>query len=199
MAHPARREAAERLASDVGAVGIAFDLTGAGEVANGNEAWRLAVAAGVDWAIVLQDDAVPIPGFKEHAETALTAAPAACVSFYTGTGRPRQDIVRKAVTEADEQNAAWLQHPSLLWGVAVALRADLAAPFLDWEYRRPLAYDQRLSVYCKETGTRIAYTHPSLTDHADGPTLLTHSWGPPRSPRRAWRLGPQTGNGSINF
>lgn len=194
MAHPAREAEALRLAQQVGAYAVSLDTAGEGEVVNGLRAWALAVEADADWTIVLQDDAVPVPGFTDHVATVLAGAPSDCVSFYTGTGRPRQDIVRAAIHHADANSSAWLTHPSLLWGVAVALRTGTARDFLNWEPPRPLAYDQRISAYCRHARIRVSYTHPSMVDHADGPTLLMHSWGPPKAPRRAWRVGLPTGS-----
>jgi hypothetical protein len=92
MGHVTRLEQAHRLADQQHAL-LALDAGGLGENACGDLAWRYAAGRG-DWSIVLQDDAVPVPYFREHALAALgelSLEPRdAVVSFYTGTGRARR-------------------------------------------------------------------------------------------------------------
>jgi hypothetical protein len=187
MAHLDRLEQARRLADQLGA-SLAVDSGGLGENANGDVAWTLHDEH-ADWHVVLQDDAQPVDGFAEHAAAALEHAPRTAVSFYVGTGRPRQESVERAVHVADATDVAWLTHPTLLWGVAVAMPTEHVAPFLAWARSNRLPYDRRIGAYWQRARIPVRYTWPSLVDHADGPSLLRHPWGPPKAPRRAWRLG----------
>jgi hypothetical protein len=187
MAHVARYDTAITLATSLEAA-LALDDGTHGENANGDHAWS-AYDPDADWHVVLQDDAQPIPGFADHAADALEHAPRTAVSFYTGTGRPRQPQVANAIATADALESPWLQHATLLWGVAVAMPTEHVAPFLHWAKTSPLAYDRRIGAYWQRAGIPIRYTHPSLVDHADEGTLLRHPWGPPTAPRKAWRLG----------
>lgn len=188
MAHPARADQAKALANQVGA-SIAFDY-GKGQNVTGDFAWRLGLSVrSADWVIVLEDDAVPIPGFRKHAEAALAHIPQdSLISFYTGTGQPRPEKVAKAVAEADAAGNAWLECDALLWGVAVALPAGRVPEMLESVVTHPdTRYDTRLSNWAYGIGLPIFYTNPSLVDHADGPSLI-HRPGQ-RPPRRAHRVG----------
>ena len=190
MAHSARYDTAVDLAQSLGA-GLALDDGTLGETRNGDHAWACH-DRDADFHVVLQDDALPIPGFAVHAAAALAARPASLVSFYVGTGRPRQHRVSTAIARATVDGCAWLSAETLLWGVAVAMPTEHIAPFLDWAADSRLPYDRRLGAYANHAGLPIHYTHPSLVDHADGPTLLRHPWGPPRAPRHAWVTGTPT-------
>jgi hypothetical protein len=188
MGHTARQQQARRLARDLSCPAM-FDTPelGLGEVANGNRAW--ACARHADWHAVLQDDALLVPGFLEALPRALAAADHSIVSLYTGTGRPLQRSVESAIRVADARGWAWLEHRTLLWGVAVAMPTGLAPDFLAWGAGQPGPYDERIGRFARERRIPVLYTHPSLVDHADGPTLLQHKVGPPTAPRRAHRLG----------
>jgi hypothetical protein len=187
MAHTSRQAEASELAQRLGAR-ISMDDGSRGETANGDRAWA-AHDPGSDWALTLQDDALPIDGFLGHALAALAHAPPTAVSFYVGTGRPMQPRVARAATKADKSGAAWLSCYQLLWGVAVAMPTHHIDHFLAWAKDRTEPYDTRVGAYWHEQGVPIRYTWPSLVDHADGPTLLAHPWGPPKAARKAWRLG----------
>jgi hypothetical protein len=187
MAHADRIDQAERLAATTGAKLLVDDGT-LGEIANGDQAWGLHDPE-ADWHLVLQDDAQPIDNLLHHVTAALEHAPRTAVSLYVGTGRPKQDAVQRAIQLATDRGTAWLEHPTLLWGVAVAMPTDHIGPFLQWAKTSHLPYDRRIGAYWQQVRTPVRYTWPSLVDHADGPTLVTHPWGPPKAPRRAWRVG----------
>jgi hypothetical protein len=184
MAHATRHMQAEHLAASLEA-GISMDNGNLGETANGDRAWS-GHDRDSDWALTLQEDALPIDGFLDHARAALEHAPPTAVSFYVGTGRPRQPLVKAAIATADSIGASWLQCVTLLWGVAVAMPTAHIDPFLAWAKDSDLVYDRRIGAYWQHLGIPVRYTWPSLVDHADGPTLLDHH---PRSPRKAWRVG----------
>jgi hypothetical protein len=190
MAHVDRADQASALAESVGA-DIAWDslLLDYGEVVNGDRAWAMR-DPDADWHIVLQDDAVPVDGFLEHAANALAHADG-MVSFYLGTGRPQQVAVGIAVAEADRRGAAWLQSTNLFWGVAVAMRTKYVDEFLAWGGPRVTigTYDKRLSIFAHASYQQVSYTLPCLVDHADGPSLVDHPWGAADMKRRAWRVG----------
>jgi hypothetical protein len=187
MGHVNRQAQAEALAARLGA-GLSLDDGTMGENTNGDHTWAIH-NPDTDWALTLQDDAQPIDQLLHHTAAALEHAPRTAVSLYVGTGRPKQDQVERAVHTATATGAAWLEHPTLLWGVAVAMPTDHIAPFLAWASTNHLPYDKRIGAYWQRARIPVRYTWPSLVDHADGPTLVTHPWGPPKSPRRAWRLG----------
>ncbi len=192
MAHPGRQQQATALA-DTLAARIAWDTHDRGEVWCGDEAWLMHDPR-TDWWIVLQDDAEPIDGFLTYAKAALHYAPSGLVSFYTGTGRPHHLAVGRAVKNAERRGYAWMQHPTLMWGVAVAMPTPMVPVFMRWGHSSRLTfYDKRLSAFAGAIDKPVRYTNPSLVDHADGPTLLRHPWGEPTMRRKAWTLGaPKT-------
>lgn len=185
MAHPSRRPAAEALAGTLGAT-VHFDA-GGGENSTGDAAWS-ACPAGSAWHVVVQDDAVPVPDVAQEARKALSEAPTGVVGLYYGTNYPAS-VARAATAagrRADETGAAWLVGRRLCWGVAVAVRADLVPAMLRAVAGSRVPYDRRLAHWAITHGLPVAYTWPSLFDHADGPTLT----GRPRpKPRRAHRVG----------
>lgn len=188
MAHPARTEQAVKLAAEIDAP-IVFD-TDNDEWQTGARAWQSLADSGASFAAVVQDDALPIDGFRRHLEQVAAAMPdrTAC-SLYVGTGRPRAEQVRRAVTEADRTDASWLECDGLLWGVAVMLPTEHITPLLHWAQASPLPYDQRISAWYRSRGQRVRHCWPSIVDHADGERLVD-TGGPPTSPRRAWHTGP---------
>lgn len=192
MAHPLRIEQAVRLADHVEADGIAWDECG-DEWDTGARAWAKGSPLSdwtSDWHLVLQDDALPVPGLRDQLDRAVKHCPRTAVSLYVGTGRPRQAAIRRAIARADAEHAAWLEYPWLLWGVAVMLPVEYIHTMIGWANMQPRerAYDQRLSWYFRTVLQRpVRYTWPSLVDHADGPTLIAHSQPPVE--RRAHRVG----------
>jgi len=181
MAHPSRAPQALALARQIDAL-TAWDERN-DEWDNGARAWRTTDPA-ADWAVVVQDDAVPVPNFRHHLERALAKTPRTGISLYVGTGRPRAERVRRAAHEATRQGASWLECDSLLWGVAIALPAEHVDPMLDWAQHQRQPYDQRISAWYRRSRKQpVRMTWPSLVDHADGPTLVKS--GRPAVPRHA--------------
>jgi hypothetical protein len=191
MAHISRVEAANALLAKIAGDLMVIDHgepSVAGENANGNLAWRGLSGSGAEWAIVLQDDALPIEGFREYAEQALKLAPETAVSFYVGTGRPLAAQVSHTLQLADQHGATWLEADELYWGVAVAMPVTELPGYLDWSDRiTHLRYDSRIGNWFHRSGRPIRYTWPSLVDHADGQTLAHRAM--PDFERRAHRLG----------
>lgn len=191
VGHEARIVEATDLAHSIGAV-ITVDDGTAGADANHLKAWQATSAMDEPWACVLEDDAQPVHGFIEQAEAALTAAPADVVSLYLGRGKPRswQRVIPAALANADAHQAHWITANRVLHAVAVAMRTELRDDWLAWAPSSTLPIDQRLSEWCRLRGHTIAYTTPSLCDHADGPTLINHSDRKVRDMSRvAWRTG----------
>lgn len=187
MAHPARMDAAVALAASVGA-GLVIDSLGVGETENGDRAWRMFDPT-ADWHVVLQDDALPVEEFTAHVERALTAARWPIVSLYVGSGRPHQRRVLNRVQWAKAQGASWMEAPTMLWGVGIAMTTATVHEFLVWGDGKDGPYDRRIGRFARAIGSGVGYVLPSLVDHADGPTLVQHPWGPPLVPRRAVWLG----------
>lgn len=194
VGHEQRLLQATELAHTIGAV-ISLDDGTKGAEANHLEAWELTATEESNWAAVLEDDAQPVPGFLQQAEQALSMAPEPVVSFYLGTGRPKrwQERIPPAIAKADRTNTCWLTTVHTIHAVALAIHVDLREDWLDWAHDNTLPIDERMSAWCADRGHGVAYTWPSLVDHADESTLIKHRDGRPRdTPRRAWRTGTRT-------
>lgn len=191
VAHTARLDEATTLAKTIGAV-VTLDHGDTGAGANHLRAWDLTTDVDSEWAAVLEDDAQPVPDFTTQAEAALSAAPEPVVSFYLGRTRPVrwQDRISLGCIQADRAGAHWLTTTHTLHAVALAIHTDLREDWMDWANSSDLPPDERMAAWCLARGHRVAYTWPSLVDHADGPTLVQHTrTGNTIGPRIAWRTG----------
>ena len=192
VAHTARLAQAEQLANQVGAVYMTIDDGTLGCNRNHTKAWQWHHRnTTTPWAIALEDDAQPIKDFHNQLTQALTHTPTPITSLYLGRQRPPQwqAHIRRATHKADQMGATYITHTHLLHAVAVAIRTDLLGPLLTHHTTKPI--DEHITHWAMEHGHSIAYTWPSLVDHADGPTLVSHRDGHRRTPgRRAWRTGP---------
>ncbi|WP_343944918.1 hypothetical protein, partial [Pseudonocardia zijingensis] len=122
VAHPARLAAAELLAATLGAH-LVVDEHQQGEWPTHARALAWAAEQDASHALVVQDDAVPVPGLLEHVAAATDAHPDGPIGLYVGRTRPRPEQVARAVAQADEVGASWLEANTLLWGVATVLPA----------------------------------------------------------------------------
>jgi hypothetical protein len=132
---------------------------------------------GSRWTVVLEDDAVPVDNFDVQLEHALRAAPASVVSLYLGRTRPpdAQGVIRQSVRVANLVDAHWLVSDRLLHAVGVAIRTPLVSSMLDYIAQPPAVFDPidiAISRWAQANRIPVAYTWPSLVDHADGPTVI---------------------------
>ena len=143
-----------------------------------------------EWAVVLEDDAVPVASFRRNLRAALPLAPSGVVSLYLGQQRPPQyqAAIATAVDAADAADASWIVGSRLLHGVGYAIRSSLLDSLLDFVSILPI--DEHISAWAQLHGHCVSYIWPSLVDHADLPTIVAHRDGEPRPPGRiAWRTG----------
>ncbi|MCG7592401.1 glycosyltransferase family 2 protein [Mycobacterium sp. PSTR-4-N] len=191
VAHEARRRAAVQLADDTRALGVSIDDGTLGCEGNHRRVWDWHTDAGPchDWAVTLEDDAQPAPGFRDQLAAALAVAPAPIVSLYLGTGYPPlwQPRIRKALDGVDVATS-WLTADSLLHAVAVAIRTDLLDTL---ELQPGYAPDYAITRWARRHGHPIAYTVPSLVDHADTEPVTTVRYDrlTRHKPRKAWVHG----------
>jgi hypothetical protein len=148
-----------------------------------------------DWSVVLEDDAIPVNGFRDQLAAALAVAPAPIVSLYLGTGRPLggwQPRIKQTILQVRRNRANWILSRHLLHCVGVAIRSNLVPSLVDAlpELLERLPIDEAITAWAQQNGTLIAYSWPSLVDHADEDTLVDHPDGKPRDRARvAWHTG----------
>jgi hypothetical protein len=148
------------------------------------------------WTVVLEDDAVPVDHFDTQLEAALRAAPASIVSLYLGRERPIdcQPRIQRLVDKGVD--AHWIMANRLLHAVGVAIRTALVPAMLAWVTDLTAGYpmDEAISGWAAAHRYPVAYTWPSLVDHADVPTVIAkHHDGAQRTAGRcAWHTGARS-------
>lgn len=190
VAHLDRITQAEKLADQTQAAYIAYDDGTLGCDGNHKRVWEWHAEHTTDWAIVLEDDALPVENFRQQLEQVLAQAPTPIVSLYLGRSRPLcgwQTRIGLAVVKANQSNSHWIVTDAALHAVALCVRADLVPSMLAW-VQNPV--DDCISRWIRAQGLKVGYPWPSLVDHEDGPTLVKHPDGQPRNqPRVAWWHG----------
>lgn len=194
VAHTARADQAHALQEQVGAVFLSMSNGNLNCEANHRRCWSwLAEHSGdADWLIVIEDDCVPAPDFTHQLEMVLEAAPTEVVSLYLGTSRPPQwqSHATSAVLHANTTDAAFIAAPALLHAVAVCIKTPLVTEMLDHTATLDDPVDEAITHWTQTTGRMIGYTHPSIVDHQDHDTLITHRDQHPRTqPRKAHQHG----------
>lgn len=138
-------------------------------------------------AVVLEDDAMPVPWFAELVIDWLTRFPNDMLSFYLGTGRPPQyqmQIAERLIV-ADKTQADYITLPRLIHGVCYSVPPQHINRVLSrWDSSKPADY-----AVGDAYGGAVVYPCYSLVDHADGEPVERHPDSAPRTERRrAWRL-----------
>ena len=186
VAHHSRRTMAEELASKLEADIVFMDEHSAGANSNHLRALRWA-AEQSDRVIIIEEDALPVDGFRNKAQDWLTRFPDDMLSFYLGTGRPPQyqKEIAGMLVESDRVSADYLVLSKLIHGVCYSPPQGRLARMLN-AWNKTLAADYAVG---EAFGGRVIYPCYSLVDHADLPTVERHPDNEPRTERRrAWRL-----------
>lgn len=138
--------------------------------------------------MIVEDDAQPIDGLRDQLAQALPMSPSPIVSLYLGRRYPTswQNRIATAIMSADD--ACWIISTHLLHAVGYAIRTDLLPSLLAHPLTRPTP-DELITHWARAHGHTIAYTWPSLVDHADWPTTTSHR-GERKPGRVAWATGP---------
>ncbi|OXU34689.1 hypothetical protein [Enterobacter hormaechei] len=186
VAHHSRRAMANDLASELEADSIFMDEHSAG--ANANHLRALSWAAEQsDRVIIIEEDALPVDGFRDKAQDWLTRFPDNLCSFYLGTGRPPQyqmQIAERLIV-ADKTRADYITLSRLIHGVCYSVPPKHVQRVLSrWDNSKPADY-----AVGDAWGGSVIYPCYSLVDHADGEPVERHPDSAPRTERRrAWRL-----------
>lgn len=134
--------------------------------------------------IVLEDDALPVRGFKRHVTELVEQFPNDLVSLYLGTGRPPQyqALITAKLEEADHAGRNWIELPQLVHAVAYIIPCTMIR-HLTVNTRK--AADFALgTAWVTLTGQPIVYTIPSYVEHTDGPSIANPHVTVPRRARR---------------
>jgi hypothetical protein len=169
VAHHTRQERAGRLAEVVGAEVVSVDMGGLGAGGNHERCYGWLAESGEPWSVVLEDDAMPVKGFRAQLDAVLRAAPTGLVSLYLGRARPPhwQPSIARVIT-GDEH---FLLGTELLHHVAVAIRTPLIPAMLDFirsdaDYRSGgLPIDEAVGRWARSASVPVGYAHPSIVDH----------------------------------
>ncbi|GJK09964.1 TPA: hypothetical protein ACSRR6_004171 [Enterobacter hormaechei subsp. hoffmannii] len=186
VSHHSRRDLAQRLYSSIDAHHMLVDEVGVGANATHLRALRWA-AEQSDRVIIIEEDALPVDGFRDKAQDWLTRFPDSLVSFYLGTGRPPQyqmQIAERLIV-ADKTQADYITLPRLIHGVCYSVPPQHIERVLSrWDSSKPADY-----AVGDAYGGAVVYPCYSLVDHADGESVERHPDNEPRTERRrAWRL-----------
>ncbi|EOZ7477667.1 hypothetical protein JJP86_23460 [Enterobacter hormaechei] len=186
VAHHSRRTMAEELASKLEADIVFMDEHSAGANSNHLRALRWA-AEQSDRVIIIEEDALPVEGFRDKAQDWLVRFPDDMLSFYLGTGRPPQyqKEIAGMLVDADRVCADHIVLSKLIHGVCYSPPQGRLGRMLS-TWNKTLAADYAVG---EAFGGRVIYPCYSLVDHADLPTVERHPDNEPRTERRrAWRL-----------
>lgn len=137
--------------------------------------------------VVLEDDALPVPGFADKVADWLARFPDDMLSFYLGTGRPPQyqKEIAGMLVDADRVCGDHIVMRKLIHGVCYSPPPGRLASMLR-AWNKTLAADYAVG---EAYGGRVIYPCYSLVDHADLPTVERHPDNELRTERRrAWRL-----------
>ncbi|QGU37213.1 hypothetical protein D8768_15330 [Enterobacter hormaechei] len=186
VAHHSRRTMAEELASKLEADIVFMDEHSAGANSNHLRALRWA-AEQSDRVIIIEEDALPVDGFRDKAQDWLARFPDDMLSFYLGTGRPPQyqmQIAERLIV-ADKTRADYITLSRLIHGVCYSVPPEHVQRVLSrWDNSKPADY-----AVGDAWGGSVIYPSYSLVDHADGEPVERHPDSAPRTERRrAWRL-----------
>lgn len=137
--------------------------------------------------IIMEDDAIPVVGFLDRAQTWFDRFPDDLISFYLGTGRParHQWLVADRVREADAAGRDWMMYRTLLHGVCYSI-PPTEIPRVLKNLRDPQhqAADYAIGA---AWGRPVIYPVESLVQHRDGPVVERHPDGQVRTERRVAR------------
>lgn len=184
---------ATTLAAQVGAE-IQWDHDSKGATWNHREAWQSLIDNGHEWSVVLEDDAQPTPAWTEL-DDRLSRAPSPLVCLYLGYGTRGADAQQHTrSTVAAYPDAEWYTGKYTFGAVGVAIRTDLIPHLLGRTKHMGSAWDDSLGVWCvNHLKERVAFTNPSLVEHADTESLLGHG----KSARKAYRTTGEVCEGLV--
>lgn len=178
IGHPSRARMAYDLTKTLAGV-LFMDTAGEGAYANHRRALEWA-ARQDERVTIVEDDAMPVANVHALAHAWAARYPADLVSFYLGTGHPRQWMQQVDAQWNHESDHVTL--PQLIHGVAYSIPEGYVAPVLDVMRDGPADYAVG-DAWRAVTGRPVIYPKRSLFDHTDGPSIATQRSRQPRKAR----------------
>jgi hypothetical protein len=182
---------ANRLAEQVKADAVVWDVGKIGASKNHIQAWEWLADSGQEWGVILEDDVIPSPNFDQNLNMAIRYCPTPIMSLYLGRGgSPHwQPSVSAVIT----QDVSFLTAPVLLSAQGYAVHKSILARhagFRRCAFHHPRPIDESLSYWAstRYRNLHFSYCRRSLVDHRDGPTLIAdHGDGQGRNGKtRLW-------------
>lgn len=185
MAHPDRAEYAEALARRLKGSVIVYDPDPLGERNPwrcAREAWKIGASKkGSTHVLVIQEDAIVRDDFLKHVRRALRVHPDRITTLFLGW-LPAETA--RAALVACNRCAAWVLGSYAGWCPTIALVMPREAADELWRFddgTRPVADDDVVGRFLRETNRRWWATVPSLANHDDDAPSLMSTTGRDRS------------------
>lgn len=147
----------------------------------------LQIAATLDGrCVIMEDDAIPVIGFQQFADEWFNEFPDELISFYLGTGRPKewQATVDRKLAECDGE---WIKLPKLIHGVCYSLPVGGAQHVLARIKQMGTVFEGADFTIGRAWGRDVVYPVESLVEHRDGPCVEKHPDGEKRTEVRVAR------------
>jgi hypothetical protein len=177
MAHPQReRMVAElelRLDREAEVVWDRRDV----EWDTGRRALLAHTGLGADYALVVQDDAIPCRDLLAGVESALDHAAGQPIGLYAGLAVQAPPSFPRLVARCLDTKTPWFRARGPIWGVCIAVpSSDVSAIVAhgDRDTATP-DYDAKIERYYRRRGVECLYPIPSLVEHRRSPSLLGKS------------------------
>lgn len=193
VSHINRKELADKLASDVEADFVSRDNTwppntkgcATNHIRTLTDLKRKSITG--EWCVVLEDDAVPVVGFRRELHRALIKSDSSLVGLYVGTGNPdgaTQRAIIPAVSAARSSDAAWIESDWFISTVGYAIRSEWLSGLVSALSTMGGPVDNRISEWSQQVGLKTWYCQPSLVDHDDQSSMITSFQFHPRHAHR---------------
>lgn len=174
VAHPRRQELIFQLAAQSMPDAICWDTGGRGAGHNHLAAWNwLSECPRPGWGVVLEDDVVLAPNFREQLVAAIDRSPTDILSLYLGRGRPvgAQELIGRHITA----DVSYYTHRALFsaQGYAMPLHYFRDSSAVAKRLRATIPIDLAISRWARrDQEMPVSYCRHSLVDHRDGLTLI---------------------------
>lgn len=193
VTHPARLKSAEKIQRFMKTEGfqtveLVVDEEGKGATLNHFAACSKTPLTETTHLIILEDDVIPVRGFKKKAEKAIRDNSKSLIAIYLGRGRPVNIQARIPKLLESAPNRTTFALPNLLSGQGYILPAFMAET-----YTTATPWDVEFAdlsvgrVWKRRTAAPILYLKRSLIEHSEAPSLHTPNRPEPQ-PRVAWQL-----------